>query len=415
VTPSSTSAVADAQHAPHPFHSVGRPDIVLSLRNVTWRAIHERDAGWAIDNLTRRVTSDARLGRVLVVDPFRSAAVVAKRALTRSPEPAWKTAGDRISVCTPLRVRRRERKSPNGVRRSYEAWDRRAARAARSAGLRRPHLITADPFVAGYAPLAWTSGVTYYATDDFSAYPPLAPWKGAIDDAHRRIAAKEVPVCAVSDVLLRRISPCGPGVCIPNGIRPEPWRSPGPPPSALAGLPRPWLLYVGTLDGRVDLDLVRMLSAQFESATLIFAGPVRDRELVAALDDCPNSLRLPPIRQPELAGLVAAADVGLVPHVRTSLTEAMSPLKVYDYLAGGLPVAAVDLEPMQGISPRVRLAASDDGFARVVSDALRMGRATESDRQRTIEEISWDGRHSRLLEFALGKTYAPEVEVPGGR
>jgi hypothetical protein len=40
----------------------------------------------------------------------------------------------------------------------------------------------------------------------------------------------------------------------------------------------------------------------------------------------------------------------------TALTEAMSPLNPYEYLAGGRPVAAVDLPPIAGVDGRVALA-----------------------------------------------------------
>ena len=49
------------------------------------------------------------------------------------------------------------------------------------------------------------------------------------------------------------------------------------------------------------------------------------------------------------------------------LTEAMSPLKVYEYLAAGLPVVSIDLPPVRDIGDRVLLASSTAEMAPMAS------------------------------------------------
>jgi hypothetical protein len=52
------------------------------------------------------------------------------------------------------------------------------------------------------------------------------------------------------------------------------------------------------------------------------------------------------VGQIELAATVEAGDLGLIPHRDQAGIRAMSPLKLYEYVAGGLPVLAVDHPPM---------------------------------------------------------------------
>lgn len=55
------------------------------------------------------------------------------------------------------------------------------------------------------------------------------------------------------------------------------------------------------------------------------------------------------------------------PACRQRLTEAMSPLKLYEYLAGGRPVAAVDLPPIAAVDGRVALAPAGGELAPAVA------------------------------------------------
>ena len=118
-------------------------------------------------------------------------------------------------------------------------------------------------------------------------------------------------------------------------------------------------------------------------------------------DGEPNVHVFPPVDRPDLPGLVAAADVCLVPHVRTPLTEAMSPLKLYEYLAAGRPVAAVDLPPILGVSDRVSLATAGSSFLPAVEEALALGPASEDDRLAFILENDWKRRFELILDVAL--------------
>ena len=80
----------------------------------------------------------------------------------------------------------------------------------------------------------------------------------------------------------------------------------------------------------------------------------------------------------------------------------MSPLKLYEYLAAGLPVASVDLPPIRAVgSERVVLCRKGGDFADAVAEALALGREDEEARREFIAANSWAKRHDELLDFAL--------------
>lgn len=374
-------------------------DLAYALGFVTWRAIEQGEGAWASNRLLRAVLAEPRLRRVLVVDPPRSAAVLAKRLGGAAPA---LPVDERVGHAAPLRLRRRDPASMTGIARTYRAWDRSAARAAARRGLERPAVVTNSPLVAAYAPLAWAGRVTYYATDDWPAHPALRRWQPVYAAAHARIRERGHAVCAVSEELLRRIAPTGPAAVVPNGVDPAEWREPPAPPPWFAALPRPRILYVGTLDRRIDAAAVHGVAERFPGSSVALVGGGRDEAHLAPLLARANVHAHPSLSRRELAGLVAAADVGIVPHARTALTEAMSPLKLYEYLAAGLPVAAVDLPPMRGVDGRVVLGETGAAFADAVAAALELGPAPEAERREFIEANAWARRHERILALALG-------------
>ena len=373
----------------------GKPDAVFALGLLTWHSIEQERLTWASARLMRALIASDRVGRVLVADPWRSYGVVARRLLGRG---VALPVDDRVSHHAPLRLRRRGSTTTAAVTKSYRAWDGRIRRAAGSAGLRRPAVITNDPLVAGFAPLEWAGPVTLYATDDMTAYEPLRPWWPALAEAYTRVAASGRAVCAVSETLLERIGPTGPGLVVPNGVDPSEWLEPGEPPRWFAELPRPRLLYTGTLDRRIDADLVEAVAARLPHASIVMLGGHPDEEQMARLSRLPGLVAHPSVGRAELAAVVHAADAGLLPHVRNDLTEAMSPLKLYEYLAAGLPVAAVDLPPLHGVSERVVIG---EDFAASVERALALGRAGEDERRAFVERHSWEAKHEAILDLAL--------------
>lgn len=351
------------------------------------------------DRVAMALIEDPQVERVLICDQPRSAPIkLAKDVLRRS---SGFPTSERTHLHQPLRLRRRDPASLGGLERFYAGYGRRLRRAAARHGLRRPAVITAHPFVAAYAELDWAGPVTLFATDDWAAHPDYSTRRDAYLVAYERVAARGLRLCAVTQTIVDRIAPTGPSAVVPNGVDPAEWTQIAPPPAWMQAAGAPRLLYIGTLDSRLDVEAVQAVSRAWPEGSVILAGPVADPDHLAPLRGAPNVLMPGPVERAEVAALAHAADACLVPHHQSGLTEAMSPLKIYEYLAGGGPVAATDLPPLRGIEGPVTLAAPGGDFVAAVRAALAQGPMSEPDRRRFLEDNSWSSRCSEVLELSL--------------
>jgi glycosyltransferase involved in cell wall biosynthesis len=373
---------------------------IYTFDDMTWAAAQQRGMCFPQDQLVLAMLRDPAIERLLICDRPRSAVVKVIKDLVQRP--ARFEASERAQLWQPLRLRRQDPTGVAALRRAYAAYDRRLRRVAERAGLERPAVITSQPLLAGFAELEWAGPVTLYASDDLAAHRDYQRWREGLQAAYREVGKRGRRVCAVSNAILERIDPQGPAAVVPNGVDPNLWLEPEAVPTWFSELPGPRLLYVGTLDDRLDVDALRSVARSQPDGSVILVGPLADRAHLAPVLGEPNVVLHDPVSREGVAALAHAADACLVPHRQTPLTEAMSPLKLYEYLASGSPTVATDLEPVRRVDGPVLRVPPGGDFAAAVRLALANSRTPEPERQGFIAENSWSTRTAEVLGLALG-------------
>jgi teichuronic acid biosynthesis glycosyltransferase TuaH len=374
----------------------GERDVVFSFAYASWGTAVARGMCFSEDRMVETLLGHPEVRRLLVVETPRSLPLKLAREALRAPPPF--PTSETASLYGPTRLRRRDPAGMRAIERSFRRWDAQVRRVAARRGLERPALITTHPLVAGFAPLEWASSVTFYAYDDLAASQPLRRLWPAYREAYRRIRESGRAVAAVAPAILEQIQPNGPSAVVPNGVDPEEWAAPGPAPAWFTDLPGPRLLYVGSLESRVDVDAIATAAKALPEASVALVGPMLDPAHFEPLRELANVQFFPPASRADVVALVASADACLIPHVDSPLTRAMSPLKLYEYLAGGAPVAALDLPPIRDVSPRVVIR---DDLAEAITAALATGRAFEQDRLAFAHANSWSQGQEKIVRMAL--------------
>lgn len=371
-------------------------DVVFSFAYATWGTAVERGMCFSEDRMVETLLGHPEVRRLLIVETPRSLPLKLARDVTRKPPPFPTT--ETASLYGPRRLRRGDPSGVGAIERSFRRWDAQVRRVAERRGLEQPAVITTHPLIAGFAPLEWASSVTFYAYDDLAASQPLKRLWPAYREAYRRIRESGRAVAAVTPAILDEIQPNGPSVAVPNGVDPDEWAKPGPAPEWFSDLPGPRLLYVGSLESRVDVGAIARAAEAMPDASFALVGPMLDQAHFEPLREATNVHFFPPASRAEVVALVAAADACLIPHVDSPLTRAMSPLKLFEYLAGGAPVAALDLPPIRNVSPRVAIR---DDLTEAIKASLALGRASEPERLKFAQANSWKKRQEPILRMAL--------------
>lgn len=171
---------------------------------------------------------------------------------------------------------------------------------------------------------------------------------------------------------------------------------PGPVDAALAALPHPRIVFTGAIVAtKLDLALLVELARGHPQWSFALVGPVGPgdpRTDVSALRGEPNVHLLGARSYAELPAVLRGADAGLIPYARNELTESIFPMKVYEYLAAGLPVVATPLPALAEVA-EVRTAPDAAGIAALLEDALADDAPEQRlERSRAAAAHSWDRR-----------------------
>jgi glycosyltransferase involved in cell wall biosynthesis len=204
-------------------------------------------------------------------------------------------------------------------------------------------------------------------------------------------------VLSTSRVQQERLKRIRPDVYyLPNGVEWEHFALPKPEPLEYKELKRPIAVYVGNLSYWVDIQLLSEVARRMPSWSFVLIGPVETS--LTPLRSLWNVKLLGPRPYRQLPGYLQWANVGLIPFQRSTLTESVNPVKVYEYLASGLPVVATRWTELELTGLPVRLASCPSEFCKEMEEAL--GEDQPEQRRQRAELMylhSWEVRYAELL------------------
>lgn len=269
-------------------------------------------------------------------------------------------------------------------------------------GLRRPVLLVFSPTFHEVVGHLGESETIYYCIDELKGYKDVDTTM--FEDMENRLLAKADCVVACSRELVEKKQSSNPFVYyVPHGVDWTLFRKTldanEPIPADIAGFAKPVIGYYGFIsEDWIDFDLLNAMARQHPEWTLVLIGRTKI-DLARVLEhDNIHFLGTRPFEQ--LPAYNRAFDVAIIPFVINELTESSNPLKLFEYMASGLPVVSVDIAEVAKYRDLVHVAASHDEFIRMTEQALT-GNSDEERYRRSdfVKNETWANRLEMLSEI----------------
>jgi glycosyltransferase involved in cell wall biosynthesis len=272
--------------------------------------------------------------------------------------------------------------------------------------------VTTLPIVADLVGLLPVERWVYYCVDDFGLWPGLD--QATLRQMEEKLVEQADVLIAVSETLQDKLADMGrPAHLLTHGVEPAFWEATGPrlPLPQLDGLERPFVLFWGVLDRRMDLRFLERLAADLDRGTIVLVGPQADPD--PALLRCRRAHILPPVAFEQLPQLAREAGVLVMPYADLPVTRAIQPLKLKEYLATGKPVVVRDLPATRPWADCLDLAGSPEAFSAAVRARLAQGLPGPQQRARArLAEENWAEKARAFAHWACGQEASLDVACP---
>jgi glycosyltransferase involved in cell wall biosynthesis len=184
---------------------------------------------------------------------------------------------------------------------------------------------------------------------------------------------------------------------VPNGAELTPPPPGLPVPGFVAQLRHPTIGYIGNLRDRIDWPMLLSLARVRPGWDIVLIGPWETRTVPDDVMTLKNIKLTGPLSYEIGRSCLRSFDCAIMPHTRDAMTDAMNPLKIYNYLAAGLPIVATPVANLHGVQDMVSLAEGVGDFVAAIEAALRAREAGCRPDLERLQPLSWASRVDRIL------------------
>lgn len=173
-------------------------------------------------------------------------------------------------------------------------------------------------------------------------------------------------------------------------------------PDDISAIPGPIVGFVGVIQDWIDLDLVEEAALAHPEWSFVMIGPVAAGIDTSCLKSLPNVIFLGRKEVKDLPNYIKAFDVCINPFKINELTDKVSPLKFYEYLASGKPIVSVNMPGVSEFSDVVEISNNSKEFITGIENALTDETPAKLHaRLKKARENSWDSRAEYMQEKIL--------------
>lgn len=238
--------------------------------------------------------------------------------------------------------------------------------------------------------------IVFDTVDNWAEHPAYAKYTKRLKNNYSEIDSSADYIFTVSSDLKKLFPKNSQVTWVPNGVDVQHFSTPHDP-QEFNVLPQPFVVYCGVIQDRFDVKLVAATAALLPQIYWVIAGPVWKGMDLTSLN-LPNVRLIGPVNYRQLPNLLARASCGIIPHKINQFTASMNPLKLYEYLAAGLPVVSTPIKGTEQFPSGVLTASTPQEFAAAIQKALTYSPEQKIRLRQLIIDQTWDTRVQLMLK-----------------
>lgn len=206
-----------------------------------------------------------------------------------------------------------------------------------------------------------------------------------------------------------------PATIIENGVEFNDFAN--APTAELKKIPSPRLGFIGGVKSKLDFELLYKLAITAPSAQLVLVGPISP-EKNGSLDQLmalKNVHSLGGVKYEDVPKCMKSMDVGLLPYKKIEYNQAVSPLKMFEYLAAGIPVVGIGVPTTEKYHQTgvYSYAKSDLEFISesLKSIKLRNSESLIHERLKAAKKQDWEEKLALMVHLAKDPLYEGEFNL----
>ncbi|MBU1148905.1 glycosyltransferase [Patescibacteria group bacterium] len=239
----------------------------------------------------------------------------------------------------------------------------------------------------------------FEAVDDWSLHPSYSKIKDKLEKNYRTIKEKADFIFTVAPSINELFSGHPQVHWIPNGVDFSHFQNKEEMPKELAAIKKPIIGYIGTIQSRVDLDLIKYLAVNNQDKSIVLIGPVWPDANMPKITGLKNVHLIDRVRYEETPYYLNQFTVGIVPHESSGFFKTMNPMKIYEYLACGKPIVSNAMFGFDQLAEHIAITNDYQEFNQLVNRSIIEDSPEKIARRKDDAKInSWRARYEKMWE-----------------
>jgi len=160
--------------------------------------------------------------------------------------------------------------------------------------------------------------------------------------------------------------------------------------------------YIGSIDSRLDYELLEHLFIKMPKALFAFVGRVNFSKGEALLNKYENVISLGPHPPKELPKFLGEFDLGIIPFEKNEFTKGIYPLKINEYLSAGIPVVLTKFSDLSDFEKSTSIVNDKETFLAAVKTEMKNDSlAKQNERAKVGFHNSWENRVNQISDIIL--------------